>query len=323
MVKGTGGMKNSNGGMVADWEDKHGRQFGAETIQLTHRLQETGLFTRSAIADLIDRYPRELYGLNTMGGDASTKEWREGEIGNHSGVDVISAIENGRMWLNLRQLMDVDKNYGEVLKSIFSEFETRLPGLNTYKHSMGLLVSSPNVQVYYHCDVPGQMLWQLEGKKRIYIYPTKETFLPREALESVIIGETEEEIPYQKRFDDFAEIYDLEPGQMLHWPLNGPHRVENKDCLNISVTTEHWTKEIRNSYAVNYANGVLRRSLGYAARSNSPSGAHVYAKAALTLLCKKTGWNKARKFQPFIDFTIDPNMKNGIADIARKPLIYG
>ena len=107
---------------------------------------------------------------------------------------------------------------------------------------------------------------------------------------------------------------------MLHWPLNGPHRVENKDSLNISVTTEHWTREIRNSYAVSYANGVMRRTLGYRARSASPHGAHVYPKAVLSLLCKKTGWNKKRKYQPFVDFIIDPKKDDCIADISRRPL---
>jgi hypothetical protein len=30
----------------------------------------------------------------------------------------------------------------------------------------------------------------------------------------------------------------------------------------VSVTTEHWTPEIRNLYAVRYANGVLRNQMG-------------------------------------------------------------
>ena len=308
--------------IIADWQDKHAALFGTHTIKLTHRLRETGLFTRSAIAALIDRYPRDVINLNTMGEDATTNEWRAGIIGDHSGMQVIEAIEGGRMWLNLTQLMNVDKEYGEVLDRIFDEFSHLVPDIETFKRSMGLLVSSPNVQVYYHCDVPGQMLWQLEGKKRIYIYPNTEPFLPRDAIETVILGETEEEIAYEAWFDDHAEVYDLEPGDMLHWPLNGPHRVENKDCLNISVTTEHWTNDIRNSYAVNYANGFLKRQFGYVARSASPRGVHVYPKAAIALACKKTGWNEAKKFKTTVEFEIDPSGKNCISDIAAKPLSY-
>ena len=315
-------MANENK-IIADWKNKHRSLFGTHTIKLTHRLRETGMFTRSAIAALIDRYPRDEINLNTMGEDATTNEWRAGLIGDHSGVEVIEAIENGRMWLNLLRLMNTDKEYAELLNSIFEEFDALVPDIKTFKHSMGLLVSSPNVQVYYHCDVPGQMLWQLEGQKRIYIYPNTDPFLPRDAIETVILGETEEEIAYEAWFDDHAEIYDLEPGDMLHWPLNGPHRVENKDSLNISVTTEHWTNEIRNSYAVNYANGFLKRQFGYNASSSSPHGMHVYPKAAIALAAKKTGWNKAKKFKTIAEFEIDPSGKNGIAEITPKPLSYG
>ena len=88
-------MKQNYGGIIADWQDRHGTLFGNHTVALTHRLGETGLFTRSAIASLIDRYPRGLYNLTTMGRDASAKEWREGEIGRYSGKDVIGAVENG------------------------------------------------------------------------------------------------------------------------------------------------------------------------------------------------------------------------------------
>jgi len=56
---------------------------------------------------------------------------------------------------------------------------------------------------------------------------------------------------------------------MVHWPLNCPHRVENEDCLNISVTTEHWTTDLRKQYAVNYANGILRRKFGFTDPSQS------------------------------------------------------
>jgi len=89
--------------------------------------------------------------------------------------------------------------------------------------------------------------WQVEGKKRVYVYPNEAPYLKPQSLESIILGEQEEEIPYERSFDDGAEVYDLKPGEMVHWPLNCPHRVENEDCLNISVTTEHWTTDLRST----------------------------------------------------------------------------
>ncbi len=66
---------------------------------------------------------------------------------------------------------------------------------------------------------------------------------------------------------------------MVHWPLNNPHRVENHDEVNISVTTEHFTPEVRSFYAIIYANGLLRAA-GISGSRHS-YGARKYAKMAL------------------------------------------
>jgi hypothetical protein len=297
------------------WNATMSDRFGKDTILFNHRLRETGLFTEEALADLIERYPAEHYNINTMGFDPANPVWREGEVGDVSGADTIAAIKKGRMWLNMRKVAEVDAEYRKVLNQIFAEFEGVIPGLKTFKHNLGILVSSPKVQVFYHADVPGQSLWQIEGVKRVYIYEPREPFLSKESLEGIIMGLTEEEIPYRKSFDDEAAVVDLEPGQALTWPLNGPHRIENHDCLNISVTTEHWTNTIRNSYAVNYANGILRRKFGMTGMNAEPSGMHVYPKAAMTLAWKKLNLGRAEKFVRKVDFRVNPESPAGIVDI--------
>jgi hypothetical protein len=39
--------------------------------------------------------------------------------------------------------------------------------------------------------------------------------------------------------------------------------VENYDVLNVSLTTEHWTDEIRRSYAMNYRFSGVQRKTSY------------------------------------------------------------
>ena len=51
----------------------------------------------------------------------------------------------------------------------------------------GILISSPNAQVYYHADLPGQSLWQIRGTKRVYIYPPVAPFLTPEQIERIIL----------------------------------------------------------------------------------------------------------------------------------------
>jgi hypothetical protein len=303
--------------IFTNWDQaRHPSLWGKHNVKLEHNLHENELFSIETLAELIDAYPREKYNLVHMAKPgAKRKLWREGEIGDNTGKDVINAIRDGRIWVNLRDLETVDPRYKDLMESVFSELQGYMPEFETFKERMGVLISSPNAQVYYHADVPGQALWQIAGRKKIYIYPNEEPFLRKQDLEGIILGETEEEIEYQPWFDDYAEIVELAPGQMLHWPLNGPHRVENLDMMNISITTEHYTTDIRRSYAVNYGNGVLRRRMGLNPKSNSLRGAAFYPKAAIAAATKLSGIQKNRQFQRKVDFRVDPNAKDGMVDI--------
>lgn len=319
MDTGIMNLKTDAQGVVDGWQNHYSSLFGKHTIKLQHRLAESGLFKEDVLSELIDRYPRGLYNLNTLGVDARKKNWREGHLGDVSGAEVIRAIKTGHLWLNLRNVMSVDKRYDDLLQSIFKDFEGKVPGLKTFKQNLGILISSPNMQVLYHSDIPGQALWQIEGRKRLYVYPNTAPFLNQQGLEGLILGETEEEMPYEEWFDQHAEVHDLAPGEMVSWGLNGPHRVVNEDCLNISVTTEHYTDEIRKSYAVNYANGVLRRRFGLTPASNATDGVSPYPKAALALLWKKLKLNKKREIVRMIDFVPDLDEPNGYRDIEPFP----
>jgi hypothetical protein len=104
---------------------------------------------------------------------------------------------------------------------------------------------------------------------------------------------------------------------MLHWPLNAPHRVENLDCLNVSMTTEYWTEPIRRSQMINLANGILRHKLGVTPRSRAINGAGFWAKVALQAGVKRAGLlQKARKERRSIEFQLDTEHIGAIRDLA-------
>ena len=163
--------------LFTNWKSEHTAKWQTEALCLKHRLHTHPLFSFEALADLIDGYPREHYALVEMGAQGSPRRlWREGDIGGMPGRQVIDAIQNGRMWLNLRNVAHVSQPYGQLLTEIFDEIKTRVPGYDTFDHTSGILISSPNAQVYYHCDLPGQSLWQIHGKKRVYVYPNRAPF---------------------------------------------------------------------------------------------------------------------------------------------------
>jgi len=292
--------------------------WGTQPVVTRHTLHRSPLMTMDALAALIDAYPRSHYSLIQMGaqGEAQRRLWREGDIAGMKGADVIEWIAAGRMWLNMRRVDEVDGRYGELLRAAYDEMARNVPSEAMTNVSMGILISSPGAQVYYHCDLPGQALWQVHGKKKILIYPNTEPFLLPRSLEEIAVFGVEVDLPYEAWFDNFALSFDLEAGDMAHWPLNAPHRVENYDVLNVSITSEHWSRTIARKHHVNMANGLLRHRHGWTPRSRKIGGPGYFAKAALQKLAHRSAWlAKQRAGKRPIEFTLDPGSRGGVLPV--------
>ena len=310
-------------GATADWPASVTSVWGRQPVRVAHQLHNSPLFSRNRLAQLVEHYPREHYSIIQMGAQAnpetdaetnaseisgqSSRQWDEGDIRNLSGEQILQSIERGRFWLNLRYTNDVDPEFRELQDQILSELRERLPVTEHMSNpTLGVLISSPNAQVYYHCDLPNQSLWQISGSKSVYVYPAAEPFLSGEDLERIAIYELEVDLAYDPWFDDFAVKFDFQPGQMLHWPLNAPHRIENHNCLNVSVTTEYWTQKALLNQRLNMANGTLRYRLGMTPKSRSTSGAGFFTKSVVQALLSRTGWlEKARTSNKPLEFALD------------------
>ena len=86
-----------------------------QPIRLEHSMHNSPAFSMDAIARLIESYPREHYSLVKTGAKGSSRVWREGEIGNLSGRQVIDAISRGGLWLNMRNVGAIDSRYRQLV----------------------------------------------------------------------------------------------------------------------------------------------------------------------------------------------------------------
>jgi hypothetical protein len=300
------------------WDDTHSLLWGQQPIRLAHGLHNSPLFSTDRLAKLIENYPRENYGLVQTGAKDARRVWREGDIGNLSGRQVIEAIAQGGLWLNLRNVTGVDSAYSTMLDGMFEEVAARVPGFEAPKHQAGILISSPDAQVYYHADLPGQGLIQIAGRKRVYVYPNVAPFITPEHLEQIALFDIEVDVPYEPWYDAHARVFDLEPGQMLTWPLNAPHRVENLDSVNISMTVSFVNDAIRRADIVSIANGLLRHRFGHQPKSRSTSGPSFWGKAVLQKLLRDGNWVKReRKARRTIDFRLDAAQPGKIVDLPK------
>ncbi len=224
-----------------------------------HALVDRGFASDEALAALLDRYPAELFDINLYDyDDDGQSHLRTGARGRLSGPELLEAIKQGRLWVNLRS---VEQGWPELWQAAMDEFatiEARYPGLKAVRNAGQLILSSPRARVPYHFDAAGVVLFHLRGRKRVFVYPGDELHLPEMAMEQVVARQTTEEIPYTRGFEADARVVDLEPGQALTWPFYAPHRVENLDrfCVSLSVEFQTWSTRFRNGAL--YTNAVAR-----------------------------------------------------------------
>ena len=310
--------------IFASWADDTRRSWNQRPLRLAHRMHQHPALQTQALAALIERYPRSSYALvmtnrrdqTQATASADRKRWREGELGGVPGHEVIDAIARGSLWLNLREVHLQAAEYRDLLQQAYAEISAQVPGFSASALKMGILISSPGAQVHYHCDLPGQLLWQILGRKKVWLYPPEPPYLQTQWLEDIAYTGFEFSLVYDPAFDRTALVFELEPGQMLTWPLNSPHRVDNEDCMNISVTTEHWTPENRRAQKVHLANALLRHRLGIVAQGRALSGPHFWAKAALQAAWRRSPWAQAtqQKMRP-VEFRLAPSAPGGYVDI--------
>ncbi len=304
--------------ILSDWDEQKAQAIQREIIIARHNLHMRDMFSDEGLADLIDRYPRKKLGIFTMGEDPlGSDSFQNGTAEGLSGEQILEAVKKGRLWLNFRAASDELPEYRELRDDMFSELERKTPGLKTFKQDVGVLVSSPNAQVFYHLDVPLVLLWQIRGVKRVWLYEPTEPYVADPDLENVVLRETGEEVPFRIDFDEVARIVDLEPGMMVTWPQFGPHRIVNHDVLNVSLSCEFQTmKSLIWANAV-YANGVMRRSFGMNPTIYGNGTPAVFAKAVAARFFKILKLRKSFEYNSPRTFKVDPDAERGICELAQ------
>jgi hypothetical protein len=267
----------------------------AEAAVHPHPLVAQGFAEDAALAAVLDRYPADWFDINLYDyDDAGQVSLRTGARGRLSGAELLEAIKQGRLWVNLRQVESGWPELWSAAMDAFRAVQATYPGMRAVTNAGQLILSSPAARVPYHFDAAGVVLFHLRGRKRLFIYPGDERRLPEREMEQVVARQTTEELPYELGFEADAQIIDLEPGQALTWPLYAPHRVENLDrfCVSLSMDFQTWPSRWRNGAL--YTNAVLR-SRGASPRFTDQMGSgELAARWAASLALRRMGALKSR-----------------------------
>ncbi len=300
-------MSNAKTANLIEWNDENTTEFGHKNRLYQHHLHENPIFSDEGLAKLIDAYPKENLEVFTMGDNPTGwGEWYLGRRGNLDGKSLLEAVKNGRIWLNLRKTNASSPEIQAICDEIFAEIAKRTDA-KTFKHDMGLLISSPKAHVYYHADMPLVMLWQIRGIKKVYLYPAQEPLINDSELEAIAIKENDEQIQFKPEFEKYAYIHDLRPGEFLTWIQNCPHRIENHDCLNVSFSVEFLTAQSAWRANLLYANGCLRRFFGFKPEISKSIKILEPFKIIFARLVKLMGGYKGKSNLPKPCFSLDEN----------------
>jgi hypothetical protein len=169
---------------------------------------------------------------------------------------------------------------------------------------LGVLISSPNAQVFYHLDSALVSLWQIRGTKLVRVYDPAAPFARPEQIEAVILRESAEQMPFDPIWDKDAQTVTLEPGMMVTWPQNAPHRIVNGPMVNVSLSLEFMTPQALLRANVIYANGVLRRRFGMAPKIQKGLDPRALTKFGLARAFKAINLQKAHQYKLPMSFDL-------------------
>ena len=310
------------GGRLLQWSGGKFNAFDSRVQLARHRLGD--LFNDEVLVDLLDKYPRNQLQAWTMGTDPRRREeWKPVDTEGVSGRELLAAVASGRLWYNILRMDLFDSRYRELIDQLYAEMTEDCPGFQPLSSVGTLLLSSPDAQVYYHADGPPTTLFHVRGKKRMWIYPAKdERFVSQYFMEEIFGSAMDEEVPYSPEFDEYAEVFDLEPGDAIWWPLNAPHRIVNLGTLNVSLSTRYRTEQSERRKLVYNANRFLRRKLGLRRLSVKETGWVSSLKCLAYLACRRSGLAKNPPSYIYeTTLRVDPKAALGIAPLAeaKKP----
>ena len=305
-----------NTSLLKNWKPSDFGALEKGVLLAQHGLADTGLFDDEHLAQIIDDHPDEDLTISTMGHDTNTFEWREGDRNGVSGAELLELVRGGHLWLNCRRMLIHHERVREMVDRLYGELERESPGFIARQRTANLLISSPDALVHYHVDLPVNMLWHLRGRKRVWVYPSFDRrFVSDEVIEMVCAGQLTEDVPYETEFDRYALVYDVEPGQLLTWPQMTPHRVNNLDGLNVSLSTEHKNPRATRRLNVREANHWLRQHVGCCCSGTDPDGLAAHAKQTLARtvrLCRRLQGAQPESFTYTKTFKVDPSAPGGI-----------
>ena len=173
----------------------------------------------------------------------------------------LSDLTNAHAWTSLLNVQ-ADPLYrglvDEVLDALRPAIERRDPGMCF--RAGWIFLSSPGAVTPFHIDHEHNVILQVAGRKRLYVWdPFDREVVSERAQELFHDRHSREGVVWDEAFRRRARVFDLEPGMGGYMPSTAPHMVENGDAPSITMSFTYYTDSTRRRELLYRGNAQLRR----------------------------------------------------------------
>lgn len=232
--------------------------------EVRHRLCDHPLLRIDALIALAQRL--EARRLVRSHSDAATAGSSFAEAPNlhpnrRDAAATLSDLANAHAWTSLLNVQ-ADPVYrglvDEVLDAVRPAIERRDPGMCF--RAGWIFLSSPGAVTPFHIDHEHNVILQIAGRKRLYVWdPFDREVVSERAQELFHDRHSREGVVWNEAFRRRARVFDLEPGMGGYMPSTAPHMVENGDEPSITASFTYYTDSTRRRELLYRGNAQLRR----------------------------------------------------------------
>lgn len=231
------------------------QHFNRDPFLIRNHLCDHPLFELSRLIELSKSLPADRVEYNA-GNVPITLDPTQTPRTGLSVEETIQRIEECQSWLVLKNV-ETDPDYSALLQDSLRPMRELIPDM--HGEEAFVFVSSPGSVTPFHIDPECNFLLQIRGTKTIRMFPMNDPeVLTEEELERFYSGASRN-LVCRDEAGKKALIFELRPGDGLHFPVTIPHWVQNGPEVSVSFSVTFRTNASDRREILYRINDRLRR----------------------------------------------------------------
>ncbi len=298
------------------WDFSREQTIDRDVVHATHRLTDLPCFSAPGLQRLLRRIPADAFQVHATGDNAAhATQWQTCALGDATPEEIVDTASRGRLWIDAANIQRYDQQLAGIVDRLSRELMECHVGLRIIDPQADLILCSPQSQHYYGCDAVPSVLLHLRGRVRLWIYPNGKRFIDQRDHERIAQGRQFQRLYFEPAFDRHAQVYQIEPGQMISWPQPMPYRIQTTEGLSVCLRLKFQTSRSLRQNNVHLVNRWLRklrldRLCAHRIEGISASLKHVFA----SLLAHHAQNPGGREPEP--TFVLDPSSPVGMRSLS-------